>query len=141
MNPPPAGRIAAVDYGRKRVGIALSDPLRLFARPVGAFSPRAALDFLTTIRDTDGLSLVVLGWPLDQDGNEGAAVEMVRPFLKRIEALLPQTPIVLQDERYTSEEAKSRIHAAGRWQQARHDKGQIDAEAACVLLEDYLAAR
>ncbi len=135
------GRIAAVDPGRKRVGIAVSDPLRLFARPVGTFTPAEALARLREQHAADGLACVVLGWPLDADGTEGAAVEAVRPFLRRIEKALPGVRVVLQDERYTSEEAKSRLHDAGRWKNARRDKGQVDAMAACVLLEDYLEGR
>ena len=135
------GRVVAVDYGRRRVGLAVSDPLRLFARPVGTFAPKAALEALTALHAQGDVALVVLGWPLEADGREGAAVAAVRTFLAKIEAALPGVPVEKVDERYSSEEAKSRLHAAGRWNEARRDKGRVDAEAACVLLEDFLEGR
>lgn len=132
------GRIVAVDFGRRRVGIAQSDPLRLFARPVGTFAPADALARLQELYAAGELGEVVLGWPLEEDGNEGPAVAAVRRFLARIEAALPGVPVTRVDERFSSEEAKARLYASGRWKEARGDKGQVDAEAACVLLEDYL---
>ena len=135
------GRIAAIDYGRKRVGLAISDPLRLFARPVGTFPPAEALAQLQDLRAAGDLAEIVLGWPLEPDGSEGAAVERVRRFQIEVEAVLPGIPITRQDERYSSEEAKSRLYAAGRWAETRRDRGRIDAEAACVLLEDFLEGK
>lgn len=139
--PDAPGRLVAIDPGRRRVGLAVSDPLRLFARPVGTYAPREAVAWLRAEHAREPFAGVVYGWPLDEDGAEGAAVDAVRPLLAQVERALPGVPVVRQDERYTSEAAKSRLYEAGRWGKARRDKGQIDAEAACVLLEDALRER
>ncbi len=130
-----------MDYGRRRVGLAVSDPLRLLARPVGTFAPAQALETLAALYAQGDVGVVVVGWPLEPDGREGPAVARVRRFVTQIEQALPGVTIAPVDERYSSEEAKARLYAAGRWGAARRDKGQVDAEAACVLLEDFLEGR
>ncbi len=138
---PEAARILAIDYGRRRVGLAVSDALGLFARPVGTFAPPQALDHIARLHADAALTTIVLGWPLEEDGTEGPAVARVRRFAGQVEETAPGVPIVRVDERYSSEEAKARLHASGRWKKARHNKGLIDSEAACVLLGDYLRER
>ena len=82
--------------------------------------------------------MIVVGWPLDTDGAEGKAVERVRPYFNRLRKAFPKADLVALDERLSSQEAAGRLYAAGAWGKVRRDKGVLDAEAACVLLEDYL---
>ena len=137
----PAPCILAIDYGRRRVGLARADGLGLAAQPVGTFPPDKALAQIRTLYTRGALATIVLGWPLDEEGAEGPAVERVRRFEAQVQHAAPGIPIVRVDERYSSEEAKARLHAAGRWHKARQNKGLVDAEAACVLLTDYLRER
>jgi len=131
-------RLAGVDVGTKRVGIATSDPLQLFAQPHGTYDPGEALKVLKKLDVEGGLDTVVVGWPLTEGGEEDEAIEMVESFVERVQTVLPHPEIVRQDERYTSERAKDLLRRAGVSQPGRYEKGRIDAAAAAVILQDYL---
>ena len=135
----PARRVG-VDVGTKRVGLAVSDPLQLFAQPHGTYSPDEALDELARLAEGEGIDRVVVGWPLTEDGGEDEATEMVRAFVDRIEETLADPTIARSDERYTSERAKELLRRAGVSQPGRYDKGRVDAAAAAVILQDHLDA-
>lgn len=131
-------RIAAIDVGTRRVGIAMSDPLRLFAQPVGTFAPGEALLVAARLHAEHGLEAVAVGWPLDEDGTEGAAVDRIRPFLGRLRKALPGVRVEVQDETGSSRRALDALVQSGTRRSVRREKGRIDAAAACVILEDYL---
>lgn len=131
-------RIVAVDYGTKRVGLALADPLRLFAQPFGTFPPDEAVTALQKLHREDGIETIVVGWPLTPDGEEGAAVERVRPYLNRLRNAFPGTEVIAWDERYSSARAKEAIRASGAGRKARRDKARVDQAAAAVVLQEYL---
>lgn len=135
---PSRPRVAGVDYGARRVGIALADPLRLFARPVGTLAPGAALTELARMVEEEGVGVIVVGWPLTDDGAEGHAVDRVRPFLGRLKKAAPAAEVVVQDERESSRRALSELVAAGVKKKRRREKGTLDAAAACVILQDWL---
>lgn len=138
MNSP---RIAAVDVGTRRVGVSLADPLGLFAQPVGAYPPGEALRVLARLHEEHGLSVVVVGWPLDEDGREGAAVLRTKPFAGRVRALLPGVQVETYDETGSSKRATEALVAAGVRKGARRAPGRRDSAAACIILTDYLADR
>ncbi len=131
-------RIVGVDFGRVRVGLAVSDPLALFAQPLGAFSPKSALAELEQIHARDGIEKLVLGWPFELDGSEGQAVEAVRGFESRLRKAFPSIQIVRCDERFTSKEATETIVASGAKKRKRRKRGVIDAVAAAIILQSYL---
>lgn len=131
-------RIVGVDVGTKRVGVAIADPLQLFAKPHGTFSPDEALDTLRSVDEDDGIDVVVVGWPLTEEGEKGEAVEMVEDYVERIDDALGTVEVVRRDERFTSEIAKDLLRDAGVRQPGRYDKGRVDAAAAAVILQDYL---
>ena len=135
---PPLSRIVAVDYGTKRVGVALADPLRLFAQPYGTSSQDEAVARLRTLHAQQGLAVVVVGWPLTEAGEEGAATQRVQQYINRLRKALPGVALVKWDERYTSELAKERLKEVGGRQKRRADKGRVDAAAAGIILEEYL---
>lgn len=134
----PQGRIAAVDYGKKRVGIALADPLRMFAQPVGTYDPRTAVEQLDRIRAEQGLETVVVGWPLMPDGSEGEATRRVQEYVNRLRNALPGVDVVRWDERYTSEIASTLMRESRPRRRPRKQEGSHDAAAAAVILQDYL---
>ncbi len=131
-------RLAAVDVGLRRVGVAVTDPLRMFAQPVGTFGQGEALDEMVRLHAEIGLEAVAVGWPLEADGSEGAAIDRIRPFLGRLRKALPGVRVDLQDETGSSERAMDALVDAGTRRGARREKGRLDAAAACVILEDYL---
>jgi len=136
-----AARLVGVDVGTKRVGVAVSDPLHLFAKPRGTYDPAEALSVLQEIRDEGGIEVIVVGWPLTEAGAEEEATEMVESYVARIREALGEVHVVREDERYTSEIAKDLLRRAGVRQPGRYDKGRVDAAAAAVILQGYLDRR
>ncbi len=132
-------RIAAVDVGRRSVGVAVADPLRMFARAVGTFVPPVALAELQGIHARDGIETVVVGWPLAEDGSEGEAVQRTKPFISRLRKALPGVDIQVQDERFSTRRAREALIANGVPRQKRlKAKGKVDAAAAAIILQDWL---
>ncbi len=131
-------RWVGIDYGTRRVGIAIADPLRLFAQPLGTFSPAEALARLVALHQEEGLELAVVGWPLLPDGSEGDATEAVAVFIERLEAAVPGIQVARWDERYTSVLAAEKIREAGPNRRWGRNKGRIDTAAAAIILQEYL---
>lgn len=134
-------RVIGVDVGTKRVGIAKSDPLHSFSQVHGTFSPSDALDELQRMNEEDGISLLVVGWPLSLQGEENDATASVDTFVEKLEEVVPGVEVERQDERFSSEIAIGALREAGVRQPGRYDKGRVDAAAAAVILQDYLDAR
>ncbi len=135
------GRILALDYGTKRIGVALSDELKWTAQPLETFERRtlewdiAHVAGLVTAHDVER---VVLGFPLQLDGREGPAVQAMRAFEAKLEAGI-SVPIVLWDERMTTKAAEDLLIAADVSRKKR--KGAVDRVAAAILLQSYLEAQ
>ena len=132
------GRIIGIDYGKRRVGIAISDPLKLFSIPVGTFPPREALKEVSKIRGDEGIEAIVVGWPLTEEGEEGEATERVQRFINRLKKAHPGVPLHKVDERYSSRRAVSALVEANVKKKSRRQKGRIDSAAAAIILQDYL---
>ncbi|MES3630819.1 MAG: Holliday junction resolvase RuvX [Longimonas sp.] len=131
-------RLVGIDYGTKRVGIALSDPLHMVARPHRTVSPPALVDELQAIHSKHGIARIVIGWPLKPDGTAGAMTETVQKCIDAIREALPSVPVDKRDERNTSELAQQALSDAGVRQPGRHDKGRVDAAAAALILQHFL---
>lgn len=140
-------RVLGIDYGARRIGLALSDatatlasPWRLLQRPPSeAETLRMVVAEVTAlINDDDGLEAVVVGWPRRLDGTPNKQTPIVETFARTLEARVA-VPIVLQDERLSSVEAESRLAVDEKdW---RKRKLKLDAAAAAIILQDYLDAR
>ena len=140
-------RVLGIDYGARRIGLALSDatatlasPWRLLQRPPSdAETLRVVLAEIAVLAaDSDGLEAVVVGWPRRLDGTPTDQTPIVEAFARGLEATLT-VPVVLQDERLSSREAESRL--AVREPDWRKRKKHIDAAAAAIILQDYLDGR
>jgi putative Holliday junction resolvase len=140
-------RIAALDVGERRIGIAVSDATRTLARPVGVVETsgldgdaleRAASEVARLAAEEDGLVTLVVGLPRHLDGTPSAMTPRVEAFAERLRART-NLPVVLQDERLTSREAESRL--AIREKDWRARKKRLDAAAAAVILQEYLDGR
>lgn len=134
------GRVVAIDYGTKRVGIAVSDPLQLFAQPHGTVTPDATIVELERLHAADGIETIVVGWPVLPNGDEGAMTERVQEFVNRIKNRLGAIPVVKWDETYTSATASDMLLASGAKRKKRREKGVLDRLAASVMLEEYLSS-
>lgn len=136
-----SGRILALDYGTKRIGVALSDELGWTAQPLETFE-RKTLEWdvahIAALVGSHSVERVVLGLPLQLDGREGPAVQAMREFTARLEAGVP-VPVVLWDERMTTKAAEELLIAADVSRKKR--KGIVDRIAAAILLRSYLEAQ
>jgi putative Holliday junction resolvase len=131
-------RILAIDYGQKRVGLALSDPLRIFAYPFKTLINDANfLNTLTSILTENSVSIILLGYPLKENGERSSSTVLVEKFMDELKNIT-SLPIILRDERYTSEMAKTRIIESVPGRKKRRDKGLVDRNAASILLQEYL---
>lgn len=136
-----------IDYGARRIGLALSDatgtlasPWRLIARPPSESETLALLvrEIEQLVHADDGLSAVVVGWPRRLDGSPTHLTPLVETFARALEAQV-NIPVILQDERLSSHEAESRL--AAREHDWRRRKAMIDTAAAAIVLQDYLDHR
>jgi len=130
------GRLLAIDLGAKRVGVAVSDELRMTVRPVTTIERRSWKELLRRInQEIEALEArgLVVGLPLNIDGSEGPEAVEARQIAAKFELSL-KIPVYLQDERLTSEEAKSRLHDI----QKRELAGDIDSAAAAIILQDFI---
>jgi len=139
-----AVRLLGIDFGARRIGLAITDPSATLARPyrvlergrsdqVAIAQTLAVIDEL--VREEDGLALVVVGLPTSLDGGAHEQTRRVQVFVGNLQARAP-VPVVVQDERLTSREAESRLAVTERdW---RRRKAQLDAAAAAVILQDYI---
>ncbi len=131
-------RIIGIDFGIKRVGLAMADPFRMFAQTIGTYSPDGALKELISMNDDPGVELVIIGWPLNLDDEENKVTHLVQEYIHRIKKKLPGVPVEKFDERYSSRRASVALVDAGVKQKARQKKGRLDAAAAAIILQDYL---
>ncbi len=130
------GRILAIDYGEKRVGLALSDPMRMFAKPLCILANDAKLipELLNIIR-TQGVSMLLLGMPYAIDGSLTPKTMETQAFAEQLTQSV-SIPVQCYDERYSTCEADAELKRMGyTWQEAKKVK---DAMAACMFLKNYL---
>ena len=141
------GRIAALDVGERRIGVAVSDVTQTLARPVGVIQTsgleadaldRAAAELARLAAEEDGLTTLVVGLPRRLDGTANDMTPRVQTFAARL-GQRTDLPVVLQDERLTSREAESRL--ALREKDWRARKTRLDAAAAAIILQEYLDGR
>lgn len=137
--PPDPLRIVALDLGERRIGVAVSDPMRLAATPlptVERAGDQAAVDAIGRILDEWAADICVVGLPLDMDGGEGRQAQRARSFAGRLRKAFPTVRFELFDERLSSFAADQRMEERGL--NARKRRELRDALAATVILEDYL---
>lgn len=136
---PPSGRILAIDPGTKRCGVAVCDELRVTTRPLPRIIrtswKKLVLNIKQLVAELDAVAVVV-GLPLESDGSDGPMTLEARDIARKL-ALSLEVPVLMQDERVTSYEAKHRLWSAGKTLEESRDL--VDSEAAAVILDDFLA--
>ena len=140
---PPHRRVLALDYGLRRIGVAVSDPTGTLASPVTTLRRRAGkrppISRILDLGNEFGVHGFVVGLPLEESGGENEWTEEVRAFGRRL-AARSGLPVHFEDERYSSLEAEARIRSIGLRRKAKEDKARIDAGAAAIFLQDWLDA-
>lgn len=129
-----------IDYGTKRTGIAVTDPLKIIASGLETVSTEDVEVYLTQYLTVEEVECIVVGMPLYPDGNPAQIAPQVEVFVKKLRKLFPEIEVITWDERYTSEEAKRIILQSGAKKKQRRDKSLVDKISAALILEDYLRA-
>lgn len=132
------GRILAIDYGKKRTGLAVTDPLRITANPLLTIETKELINWLQTYFEKEKVDIVVIGHPTQMNGEESESMNYIRPFIGNFKKQFPTIPITMYDERFTSVLAHQAMIAGGMKKKDRQDKAIVDKIAACIILEGYL---
>ncbi|MBQ4395709.1 MAG: Holliday junction resolvase RuvX [Paludibacteraceae bacterium] len=132
------GRILAIDFGRKRTGLAVTDPLRITANPLLTIETKDLTNWLQDYFARESVDEVVIGHPTQMNGQDSESMNYIRPFIGNFKKLFPTMPITMYDERFTSVLAHQAMIAGGMKKKARQDKATVDKIAACIILEGYL---
>lgn len=132
------GRILAIDFGRTRTGLAVTDPLRLTANPLLTVLTYDLMDWLANYFEHEQVDEVVIGHPRQLNGNDSESMQYIRPFMTRFVQRFPAMPLREYDERFTSTMAHRAMIDGGMKKKRRQDKAQVDKIAACIILEGYL---
>lgn len=132
------GRILAIDYGRKRTGLAVTDILRITANPLLTIETSDLMDWLADYLKKEPVDEVVIGHPTQMNGEESESMNYIRPFMGNFRKQFPDTPITMYDERFTSVLAHRAMIDGGMKKKARQDKAAVDKIAACIILEGYM---
>ena len=131
-------RILGIDYGRKRVGVAVSDPLRIFASALETVHSAKIIDYLKKYAQEQRIERFVVGYPMNLTGVPAEAAADVDVFLKQLKKHFPDIPVTLEDERFTSVLAHRAMIDGGMKASRRRDKTEVDRISAAIILQSYL---
>jgi len=131
-------RILAIDYGLKRTGIAVTDPLQIIATGLTTVESRQLIPFLKDYCSREEVQLIIIGEPKNMDDSDTHATPLVEKCIKELEKSFPNIPIKKIDERFTSKLASQAMIDMGLKKKQRRDKALVDEIAATILLQDYL---
>ena len=132
------GRIIAIDYGTKRTGIAVTDPLQIVPGGLTTVPTHTLMDFLSGYMAKEEVDIIVVGYALNMDGQESASMRQIHPFIGKLKKAFPDKRIELINERFTSVLAQRTILEAGIRKMARRNKALVDEVSACIILESYM---
>ena len=134
-------RILSIDYGKKRTGIAVTDPLQIIAGGLATVSTSELFDWLKAYLAKESVERIVIGEPRQPNGQPSENLQRVQQFVNRWRKAVPEVPIEYFDERFTSVLAHQAMIDGGLKKKARQDKGLVDEISATIILEDYLRSR
>ena len=132
------GRILCFDYGSKRVGVAMTDELKIIASPYETISPSEVIPFIKSFKEKNKVEKIVVGLPYDLKGNVTDATDLTLKFIKTLSSKFHDITIDTYDERYTSKIAKDAILTMGKNKTYRQNKSNVDKISASLILQSYL---
>ncbi len=135
------GRILAIDYGRKRIGIAVTDTQRIIANGLKTVGPHEIFQFLQQYLATEKVDIFVVGHPKQMNNEESENMTYIKPFLTALKRKFPDIPIEMYDERFTSVLAHRALIEGGARRKTRQDKALIDTISATIILTSYLSSQ
>lgn len=134
-------RIVSIDYGKKRTGLAVTDPLQIIPGGLATVSTSTLFEFLSDYVQKEQVERIVIGEPRQPNGQPSENLARVQQFVNRWRKAMPQIPIEYYDERYTSVLAHQTMLSGGLKKKARQDKALVDEISATIILEDYMRSR
>ena len=133
------GRVLSIDYGRKRTGLAVTDSLQIIANGLQTVPTHQLEAFLLDYTQREGVERILVGYPRQMNGQMSESWQYIEPFLNRLHKVLPQMPVELVDERFTSKLASLAIAQSGVGKQRRkEDKALIDEVSATIILQSWM---
>jgi len=133
-------RILAIDYGLKRTGLAVTDPLQIIATGLTTVESKQLIPFLSDYFSKEAVERIIIGEPKNLDDSETHATPLVEKCIKELQKNFPNIPVTKVDERFTSKMASQAMIDMGLKKKQRRDKALVDEIAATILLQDYLRA-
>ena len=134
-------RILAIDYGLKRTGIAVTDPLKIIASALTTIESPRLVSFLENYFKQEQVELILIGEPKNLDGSDTHATQPVKRIIEELKKKFPAIPIKTVDERYTSKMASRAMIDMGMKKKQRREKGMVDQIAAAIMLQEYMKER
>lgn len=131
-------RILAIDYGGKRTGLAVTDPLQIIATGLETIDSRELIAYLKKYFQQETVELIIIGLPKNWDESDTHGTALVEAAIKKIQQEFPAIPLKTVDERYTSKMAKDAMLEMGMKKKDRRVKGNVDIIAATIILQEYL---
>lgn len=132
------GRILAIDYGLKRTGLAVTDPLRIIATALDTVDTATLIDYLKKYFAKEKVAKVVIGLPKQMDNTDSQIAPDVRKFVNTFESTFPEIPIQTVDERFTSKMAQQAMISGGMKKKDRQVKGNVDKISAVIILQSFM---
>ncbi|MFU2377526.1 Holliday junction resolvase RuvX [Phocaeicola plebeius] len=134
-------RILAIDYGRKRTGIAVTDPMQIIANGLTTVPTHELMDFLLKYVAQEKVERIVVGHPKQMNNEDSENMKYIKPFVAQLKKKLPDMLVELVDERFTSVLAHQAMLDGGLKKKARQDKALVDEISATIILQSYLESR
>ena len=132
------GRIFGIDYGKKRVGIAVSDPLKMIANGIDTVATAEIFNYIKEYLSREKVERFVVGLPKQMNNTYSESVIYIVPFVNKLKKTYPEIPVEYVDERFTSKIAKQTMLAGGLKKKARQNKALVDKISATIILQSYL---
>ena len=133
-------RLIAIDYGTKRMGLAVTDPLGIIASPLETVDTKQLERFLADYFTREDVAVIVVGYPRQMNGKPSDTMRYIEPLIGRLRHAYPEKRVVAYDERFTSVLAQRTIRESGIGKMARRDKSLVDKVSAAIILQDYMAS-
>lgn len=131
----------SIDFGTKRIGLAVTDPLQIIASPLETVDNHKIIPFLQQYFFTEEVERIIVGEPMKLDGTEADIMPKIRDFMKQLHKHFPAIPVELQDERFTSKDAQKIILQSGIKKMKRRDKSLVDKISASIILKEWMEAK
>ncbi len=131
-------RILAIDYGKKRTGLAVTDPMRITANPLTTVESSQLLAWLADYLQKEDVDTIIIGHPKQMNNQDSESMNYIRPFMAAFKKQFPERELILFDERFTSVLAHRAMIDGGMKKKQRQDKAVVDKIAACIILESYM---